>query len=72
MLAAGWSHDEWHGYSFGVSRLPEGFHEARVYALHESGGGARYTLQLLGDPIRFVANADGSLTDVSNKKPLQP
>src|SRR6266478_1849406 len=72
VLAAGWSRDEWHGYSFGVSRLPEGFHDARVYALHESGGGARYTLQLLGDPIRFVANADGSLTDVSNKKPLQP
>jgi len=54
VLAAGWSRDEWHGYSFGVSRLPEGFHEARVYALHGSGGGARYTLQLLGDPIRFV------------------
>jgi hypothetical protein len=72
VLAAGWSSDEWHGYSFGLSRLPEGLHEARVYALHGSGGGARYTLQLLGDPIRFVVNADGSLTDVSNKKPLQP
>ena len=72
VLAAGWSRDEWHGYSFGLSRLPEGLHEARVYALHGSGGGARYTLQLLGDPIRFVVNADGSLTDVSNKKPFQP
>jgi hypothetical protein len=69
VLAAGWSRDEWHGYSFGISRLPEGLHVARVYALHGSDGGALYTLQLLGDPIRFVVSADGSLSDVSNKEP---
>ena len=45
----------------------EGLHEARVYALHGSAGGARYTLQLLGDPIRFVVATDGSLTDISKK-----
>jgi hypothetical protein len=60
VAAAGWARDEWHGYSFTVTSLPEGNHEARVYAVHESGGAARYTLQLLGDPITFVVNADGS------------
>jgi hypothetical protein len=60
VLAAGWAKDEWHGYNFTLTSLTTGDHEARVYALHESGGAARYTLQLLGDPIRFVVNADGS------------
>lgn len=60
VLAAGWAKDEWHGYNFELPSLPAGDHEARVYALHESGGAVRYTLQLLGDPIRFVVNADGS------------
>ena len=59
VLAAGWSKDEWHGYSFDVDGLTPGPHEARVYALHSSGAGARYTLQLLGDPIRFEVNPDG-------------
>ena len=60
VVAAGWSKDEWHGYSFAVDELAAGSHEARVYALHSSGNGARYTLQLLGDPIRFEVNPDGS------------
>ncbi len=53
VVAAGWAKDEWHGYSFQVAGLNPGTHEARVYVLHSSGNGARYTLQLLGDPIRF-------------------
>ena len=53
VAAAGWAKDEWHGYSFIVKDLAAGVHEARVYAVHGSGGGTRYTLQLLGDPIRF-------------------
>ena len=57
--AAGWAKDEWHGYNFVVSGLSAGIHEARVYALHPSRNGSRYTLQLLGDPIRFEVNADG-------------
>lgn len=65
VVAAGWANDEWHGYSFNVPQLKEGVHEARVYALHESGGGVRYSLQLLGDPIRFAVRADGSLLDIS-------
>ena len=60
VVAAGWSTNELCGYSFVLPSLPAGVHEARVYALHESGEAARYTLQLLGDPIRFVVNADGS------------
>jgi hypothetical protein len=60
VLVAGWSKDEWHGYNFVVPGLAAGMHEARVYALHPSGDGARYTLQLLGDPIGFEVSADGS------------
>ncbi|HSK62794.1 MAG TPA: hypothetical protein VK893_03100 [Pyrinomonadaceae bacterium] len=50
--AAGWAKDEWHGYNFAIDNLAPGDHEARVYALHRSGN--RFTLQLLGDPIRFT------------------
>src|SRR5215207_5182960 len=39
VLAAGWSRDEWHGYSFQVTGLSPGTHEARVYALHSSNKG---------------------------------
>ena len=60
VVAAGWAKDEWHGYSFVVDELAPGPHEARVFALHSSRSGARYTLQLLGDPIRFEVNTDGS------------
>jgi len=59
VVAAGWSKDEWHGYSFVIERLAPGSHEARVYALHESGAGTRYSLQMLGDPIRFEIFPDG-------------
>jgi hypothetical protein len=57
---AGWARDEWHGYNFALPSLPAGNHEARVYALRESGDARRYTLQLLGDPISFSVSADGS------------
>ena len=58
VAAAGWAKDEWHGYSFVVSGLSMGMHEARVYALHKPGD--RYTLQMLGDAIRFQVEADGT------------
>lgn len=51
VMAAGWSKDEWHGYNFVVTGLTAGAHEARVYALHQWGD--RFTLRMLGDPIRF-------------------
>jgi hypothetical protein len=58
VAAAGWAKDEWHGYQFALAATTQGSHEARVYALHRSGD--RYSLQLLGDPIKFVVNGDGS------------
>jgi hypothetical protein len=61
---AGWSKDEWHGYSFPISQMSVGVHEANVYAVHESGGGIRRTLQLLGYPIRFAVGENGRLTDL--------
>lgn len=64
---AGWSPDEWHGYSFPVSNLSAGIHEASVYAVHKSGGGIRRTLQLLGYPIRFSVDGNGKLTDLVDR-----
>lgn len=60
VVAAGWAKDEWHGYNFPVSGLPPGDHEARLYAVHRNG--EQITLQLLGNPIRFVVNGDGRWT----------
>jgi hypothetical protein len=68
VLAAGWSRDEWHGYTFSVGPLAAGAHQALVYAMHESGKGARRTLQSVGDPIRFSVAHDGTLTDLSTSK----
>jgi len=56
---AGWSRDEWHGYSFKLPALQQGAHEAKIYAVHESGD--RFTLQLLGDPIQFSVKRDGAI-----------
>ena len=64
--AAGWAKDPWHGYTFGFISLPSevsdgAIHEARIYALHESGAGLRKSLQLLGKPIVFSVDAGGKL-----------
>jgi len=68
VVAAGWARDEWHGYSFVLSDL-KGAHEARVYAVHASGNGARYTLQLLGDPIKLEILEDGTWKTFHAKPP---
>ena len=65
VAVAGWAKDEWHGYQFSLSKFTVGTHEARIYALHESGGSTRQTLQLLGDPINFATDAAGVITDLS-------
>jgi hypothetical protein len=44
------------GFDFKLEPLPTGEHEARVYAVHTSRGGARRTLQQIGDTLRFVSN----------------
>ena len=64
--AAGWAKDAWHGYTFVITSLPVGvldnsIHEARVYAVHDSGNGVRRSLQLLGEPIVFTMTKDGKL-----------
>ncbi len=66
VVAAGWSKDEWHGYAFSAPPLSVGDHEARVYAIHESGGGIRQTLQLVGNPIRFSFHANGKLSELTS------
>jgi hypothetical protein len=69
VVAAGWSKDEWHGYAFAPPPLTVGIHEARVYAIHESGGGIRRTLQLVGNPIRFEFHENGKLSEVIVARP---
>ena len=53
VAAAGRADDDRHGFQFTSPALPPGEHEARVYAVHASGDGARRALQLLGKPLRF-------------------
>jgi hypothetical protein len=55
--SAGYAGDEWHGYAFKLPPLESGEHEASIYALHGSNDDARYTLQLLGKPVRFRVEA---------------
>ena len=61
VVAAGWSKDEWHVYTFQLTSLDGGLHEARIYALHDSGDGVRKSLQLVGEPIGFSVDASGRL-----------
>ena len=65
--AAGWAKDPWHGYSFPVTKLSLYYHEARVYALHDSGAGARKSLQLVGDPIPFFVDDRGTMSKLPSK-----
>jgi hypothetical protein len=58
VVAAGRTKDESCGYSFALPALPAGEHEARVYALHAPGVGARTLIQL-GNPLRFTTDAGG-------------
>ena len=55
--AAGRAEDERHGFVFDTPSLPAGEHEARVYAVHASGGATRRTLQLIGKPLVFSVGA---------------
>jgi hypothetical protein len=66
--AAGWASDPRHGYVFPVPKLPVGRHEARIYALHNSGEGNRKSLQLLGDPVVFSIEPEGKVVKVSENK----
>lgn len=52
--ARGFAPDERHGFVFNLDPPRVGEHEARVYAVHASGGGEHRTLQLIGEPLRFA------------------
>jgi len=65
--AAGWAKDQWHGYTFHITSLAPRYHEARVYALNDSGGGARKSLQLVGDPIPFFVDEMGRVVRLQSK-----
>ena len=72
--ADGWAKDPWHGYSFVVTPLPITvpealIHEARIYALHDSGNGVRKSLQLLGNPIWFSIRDGKVFSDSSRNSP---
>ena len=62
VAAAGRAPDEWSGFNFDLPTLVAGEHEARVYVVHESGGGLRRTLQQLGRPLRFRTGAEGEVS----------
>ena len=61
VVEGGWARDEWHGFTIPVSAMELGNHEARVYAIHNSGRGARKTLQLVGHAFHFQVAPDGTL-----------
>lgn len=67
VVAGGWARDEWHGFTISVSGMELGNHEARVYALHSSGRGARKTLQLVGHAFHFQVAGDGILKSLDAK-----
>jgi hypothetical protein len=69
---AGWAKDPWHGYTFVITSVPLGNHEARIYALHDSGRGVRKSLQLLGDPIWFSVSEDRKVSSDSSRNNPPP
>jgi len=58
IVATQLAENEKHGFFFTTPALEEGEHEARVYAVHESGEEARRTLQLIGKPFRFITEGN--------------
>lgn len=58
VLKAGRSTTERCGFQLETPPLAAGEHEARVYVVHASFGGARRTLQQIGFPLRFSVAAE--------------
>jgi hypothetical protein len=66
IVLSGWARDAAHGYSFAVPGLSPGLHEARIFVLHQATGN-RQTLQLLGDPIEFRVDEQGTFYDLTKR-----
>ncbi|MBA2735014.1 MAG: hypothetical protein H0U54_19380 [Acidobacteria bacterium] len=58
IVATQLAENEKHGFFFTTPALEAGEHEARVFAVHESGEGERRTLQLVGKPFHFVTEGN--------------
>jgi hypothetical protein len=69
--AAGWAPDEWHGYSFSSLSVTPGSHVAKIYALHSNEAGTRSTLKLLGDPLVFLVDGNGTFSRVDLSIPRE-
>ena len=67
VVSAGWAQDMWHGFEFPLTVIEPGEHVARVYALHASRDRLKRGLQLIGDPIPFRRNEDGTFTDLGKR-----
>ena len=72
IYAAGRAADERHGFTFPLEVRAGGEHEARVYAVHASGGEVRRTLQLVGRAMRFHITPESGEQDDSSKPPPPP
>lgn len=63
VLAAGRTTTELCGFQLDTPPLGVGEHEARVYAVQASEGGARRTLQQVGLPLRFRVGPEEARSD---------
>jgi hypothetical protein len=64
VVQAGWTNDPRCGYRFVIPALSPGEHVARIYAQSRVRDGNYVTLQMTGNPIKFIVNADGSIPPV--------
>jgi hypothetical protein len=62
---AGRAPDAWHGFSVRLPPLPQGAHEARVYAIHKVFGGQLFTLQQVDKALSFSVTANDTNKPVS-------
>ena len=69
IVFAGKATDEWHGFSFEIPALSQGYHVARAYAVHTTHSGGRITLQMIGDAIPFDIDAEGKARWLSSHTP---
>jgi hypothetical protein len=62
VVQAQWTQDERCGYLFPIPVLGPGIHEARIYGTYTVRGGKYVTLQMTGEPMRFMVDSDKTIT----------